>query len=105
MLKDASLPLGIGIAFVSVLLSPATAEMATTADLSGRKICWDNGNISSFFADGKYSSPVLGNGTWSATTKGVEIHADAGGVLLDVDKQPDGTFKSRVEHASGKYCE
>jgi len=105
MLTKAFFQFGIGAVLASVLLSPVTAEMATTADLSGKKICWDNGNISSFFADGKYSSPVLGNGTWSASSKGVEIHADAGGVLLDVDRQPDGTFKSRVEHAAGKYCE
>jgi hypothetical protein len=94
-----------GLVLASALLSSALAEPATTEDLSGKKICWENGNISSFSADGKYSSPRLGNGTWVATAKGVEIHTPDMGVILDVDKQPDGTFKSRMENSVGKYCE
>jgi hypothetical protein len=103
MIAKAFLPFALGSFLASVLLSPALADPATTADLSGRKICWDNGNISSFSADGKYSSQILGQGTWVATAKGVEIHTPDEGVILDVDKQSDGTFKSKMERAAGRY--
>src|SRR5271166_2163816 len=45
-----------------------------------------------------------GDGTWSVTANGVEIHAQHWSGMLDVDKLPDGTFKSGVEKAVGKYC-
>jgi hypothetical protein len=61
-----------GSTLASVLLSPATAAPATAADLEGRKICC--GNISSFMPGGKYSSPAIGEGTWSMTAQGVELH-------------------------------
>jgi hypothetical protein len=63
-----------GSTLASVLLSPATAAPATAADLEGRKICWESGNISSFMPGGKYSSPAIGEGTWSMTAQGVELH-------------------------------
>jgi hypothetical protein len=91
-------------ALVFCLASPAMAKLATAAELSGKKICWDNGNISSFLPGGKYSSPMIGDGTWSATASGVAITAQRWSGMLDVDKQPDGTFKSSVEKATGKYC-
>ena len=104
MIAKAVLSLAAGSALGSILSSAAMAEQATAADLEGRKICWDNGNTSSFLPDGKYSSPVIGDGTWSWTAKGVEIHTPDMSVILDVDKLPDGTFKSNVEHSAGKYC-
>jgi hypothetical protein len=105
MVARVFLALAIGSALASALLSPARAEPATEADLSGKKICWSNGNTSSFLPDGKYSSPVIGDGTWTWTAKGVEILTTMLGAILDVDKQPDGTFKSKLEGATGKYCE
>jgi hypothetical protein len=99
------LSLGTGCTLATVLLSPAMATPATAADLEGRKICWDNRNISSFMPGGKYSSPAIGDGTWSMTAQGVEIHTSYMSVILDIDKLPDGTFKSKIEKASGKYCE
>lgn len=99
------LSLATGSTFASVLLSPVMATPATVADLEGRKICWDGGNISSFMPEGKYSSPAIGDGTWSMTAKGVEIHTSYLSAILDIDKLPDGTFKSKLEKAAGKYCE
>ena len=96
----------IGPTLASALLSlAAMATPATVADLEGRKICWDSGNISSFMPEGKYSSPAIGDGTWSMTAQGVEIHTSYLSAILDIDKLPDGTFKSRLEKAAGKYCE
>jgi hypothetical protein len=105
MIARVFLALAIGAALTSALLLPAMAEPAAEADLNGKKICWSNGNISSFLPDGKYSSPVIGDGTWTWTAKGVDIHTPMLVVRLDVDKQPDGTFKSKIEGATGKYCE
>jgi hypothetical protein len=105
MIARVFLTVAVGSALASALFSPARAEPATEADLSGKKICWSNGNISSFLPDGKYSSPVIGDGTWTWTAKGVELHTPMLGAILDVDKQPDGTFKSKLEGAVGKYCE
>ena len=88
------------------VLSPAMATSAAAADLEGKKICWDSGNISSFLPGaGKYSSPAIGDGTWSMTAQGVEIHTSYLSAILDIDKLPDGTFKSSLEKAAGKYCE
>jgi hypothetical protein len=96
----------IGANLASVLLSVAAmATPATVADLEGRKICWDSGNISYFMPGGKYSSPAIGDGTWSMTAKGVELHTSYLSAILDINKLPDGTFKSRLEKAAGKYCE
>jgi hypothetical protein len=96
----------IGPTLSSVLVSlAAMATPATVADLEGKKICWDSGNVSSFMPEGKYSSPAIGDGTWSMTAQGVEIHTSYLSAILDIDKLPDGTFKSRLEKAAGKYCE
>jgi hypothetical protein len=105
MIKKAYVSLAAGSALASILLSSAIATPVTLADVEGRKICWSNGNISSFMAGGKYSSPVIGVGTWSMTAHGVELHTPALSAILDIDKLTDGTFKSKLENAAGKYCE
>jgi len=105
MTAKALLLLATGSTLASVLFSPAMATPATAADLEGRKICWDGGNISSFMPGGKYSSPAIGDGTWSMTAQGVEIHTSYLSAILDIDKLPDGTFKSNLEKAAGKYCD
>jgi hypothetical protein len=86
------------------LAAPAFASQATTADLLGKKICWDNGLISTYSPGGKYYSTYAGNGTWRATSVGVEIHAEHYSGFFDADKKPDGSFYSGTEHAAGHYC-
>ena len=105
MISKALVSLAAGSALASILLSSAMATPVTLADVEGRKICWSNGNISSFIAGRKYSSPVIGDGTWSMAAHGVELHTPALSAILDIDKLPDGTFKSKLENATGKYCE
>lgn len=42
-------PIGSAVAFSLVFTAPALAAQATTADLSGKKFCWDNELISTYF--------------------------------------------------------
>jgi hypothetical protein len=39
------------------------------------------------------------------TAHGVELHTPALSAILDIDKLPDGTFQSKLENATGRYCE
>jgi hypothetical protein len=93
-----------GMSFPLVFQSPASARPVTLKDLVGRKICWDYGNISTFGARGKYYSPLVGEGIWSLTGSGVQLNTTGFTGIMDVDKQPDGTFQSRLEKGAGKYC-
>jgi hypothetical protein len=89
-------------------LSPAFAAAVTSADLSGRTICWDNGSQSTYGRGGKYSNNLVGEGTWSVTGGGVQIHTDLYSYVADVQKLPDGTFHAVVMgrgiETAGKYC-
>ncbi len=90
--------------FPFVWQSAAVTSPISAKDLRGRKICWDYGNISTFGAGGKYSSPMAGQGTWSVTSIGIQINTPSFTGVMDIDKQPDGTFRSALEKGSGKYC-
>jgi hypothetical protein len=90
------------------LVSAALAAPVSSADLSGRSICWDNGSASSYGAGGAYSNSVSGHGTWSMTGGGVHIHTDRYDYVASIQKLPDGTFHAQVPvaniNATGKYC-
>jgi hypothetical protein len=94
-----------------LLLSPAIARSVTSADLSGKKICWNNGDVETYYAGGKYNSTGYGDGTWAVTAAGVEIKAQSSWAA-DVEKLADGTFASDIAegnggktlHFSGHYC-
>ena len=86
------------------LYSSAIANPVTAKDLSGKKICWSNGNVSTFSPGGKYSSPIVGEGTWSVTSIGIQLKTTQFTGILDIDRQPDGTFKSTLEKSVGNYC-
>jgi hypothetical protein len=86
------------------LAEPATASPVSAKDLVGKKICWPNGNISTFGSGGKYSSPMVGEGTWSIYPGGVTLQTAKFNGVLDIDKQSDGTFMSNREGGVGKYC-
>ncbi len=96
--------LGLASVLSLALYSSATANPVTAKDLSGKKICWSNGNISTFSSGGKYSSPIVGEGTWSMTSIGIQLRTTGFVGILDIDKQPDGTFKSTLEKSVGNYC-
>jgi len=96
--------IGAAVAIDLLFTAASFAVPATTADLSGKKICWDNGNVGSYLAGGKYSSTMAGTGSWRATAVGIELHAEHYSGYQDVDKRPDGTFYSGLEHGAGHYC-
>jgi hypothetical protein len=93
----------VGIAML-VATTAAMANPVTIKDLVGKKICWDYGNVSTFGPGGKYSSPLVGDGTWALATGGIHIATDHFNGVMDITKQPDGTFSSNLEKGSGKYC-
>jgi hypothetical protein len=99
-----NLCLGLACVFALALPSSAMASPVTKKDISGKKICWANNNISTFRPGGHYSSPLAGEGTWSMAPGGVALNTPIFVGLLDIDKQPDGTFNSAREGGIGKYC-
>ena len=101
--------LGIG---VSILLSsPAMAMPVTSADLSGKKFCWDGGGTENYYADGKYVSSVDGTGTWVIVKDGVEIKTNQITGLADMQALPGGEFTStwivdgKPKTWTGRYCQ
>jgi hypothetical protein len=102
------LPLSTACVLSLAFLSSAWATPVTSADLSGKKICWDNGSASSYGRGGKYSNNLSGEGTWAVTAAGVQIHTERYDYVAAVQKLPDGTFQAVVGgaaiKATGKYC-
>src|SRR5271165_6403749 len=98
--------LGLASVFALAVFSPATAGQVTKQDLSGKKICWDSGLISTYAPGGEYTSGKLpgGVGTWAIATGGTSIYSSSWSGFVDVDKQPNGTFRSQHFGGAGKYC-
>jgi hypothetical protein len=98
----------LGLSFL--LLSPAIARPVASADLSGKKICWNDGDVQTYYPGGKYSSPQNGDGTWAVTAAGVEFKAQDATWSADIEKLADGTFTGdialigRTKHSIGHYC-
>jgi hypothetical protein len=101
MIAKTFVPVAAGSAIALAFLSPATASMVTTADLSGKTICWDEGWKDTYAPGGKLHSTRYGEGTWSATANGVEILAQSWPGLKTIEKLPDGTFKFTATAAAG----
>jgi hypothetical protein len=80
------------------------ARPATTKDLAGRKICWDNGETSTYTRDGKWENSRHGSGAWKVTSDGLEIHSETFAGVLRVEIQDDGTVLDATYNISGKYC-
>jgi hypothetical protein len=100
---------GVSLGFSFLLLSPAIARPVTSADLSGKKICWNNGDVETYYAGGKFSSNGGGDGTWAVSVVGVVVKANWNWVE-NLEKLADGTFTSAVsagdqtQHFTGHYC-
>ncbi len=101
--------LGIAAAFSVALFSAAYAAGVTSADLSGKKICWGGGSVSSYGPGGKYSNNLTGDGTWSLSGGRLHIHTNRYDYVATVQKAPDGTFQADIATANikttGKYCQ
>jgi len=103
-----STALGVAVA----LPFPALAKPVTAADLSGKRICWNDGDKQTYSPGGEFASTRWGHGTWGVTAHGVQIHAHPGGNgLIDI-RLRHGTFSlttysnlNGLKHVStGKYC-
>ncbi|MGD0188262.1 MAG: hypothetical protein ABSC25_23860 [Roseiarcus sp.] len=103
--------LAVGLAASFLTLSQAMATPVTSADLSGKKFCWNDGGTENYDADGKYSSTNDGVGTWVVTPKGVQISTNQISGLADMQKLADGTFTAtwivdgKPETWTGRYCQ
>ena len=100
--------LGAAVLLSLAFLAPASAAPVTAADLSGKKICWNNGSASVYGRGGKYSNNLSGEGTWSVTGAGVHVHTDRYDYMAAVQKLPDGSFQAVIIGAgiksTGTYC-
>jgi hypothetical protein len=88
------------------LVSGAQAAGISSADFSGKKICWDNGSTSVYSRGGKYSNTISGDGTWAVAGGGLSIHTDKYDYVAIIKKLPDGSFHADVSGmtTNGKYC-
>jgi hypothetical protein len=100
------------VATAGVFPLDALARPVTTADLSGKTICWNDGDRQTYSPGGKFSSTRWGTGTWRVTANGVQIHAHPGGNgLIDI-RLRHGTYSlttysnlNGLRHtATAKHC-
>jgi hypothetical protein len=108
----------LNIAFPAVLAIAATlpfdafARPVAAADLSGKSICWNNGDKQTYSPGGKFTSTRWGEGTWRVTAHGVQIHAHPGGNGLVDIRLRRGAFslttygkRNGLRHtATANYC-
>ena len=94
------LAFGLSLAFVCC----AMARPATVKDLAGRTICYNNGEKSTYFRDGKYENNRIGKGTWTVTSAGVQLHAERFSGILDFEIQPDKSISIAAYNMIGNDC-
>ena len=82
----------------------AEARPVTTKDLTGLTICYSDGEKPTYLRGGKYENNMVGNGTWSVTSVGVQIHAEHFTRLIDFEIQPDRTISIPAYDKTGKDC-
>jgi hypothetical protein len=97
-------PFGSALPFLLAFVCCAVARPATTKDLAGRTVCWDNGETSAFLPGGKYVNSRHGSGDWKVTSAGLEIHSDTLGGIFRVEIQEDGTILDANYNIAGKFC-
>jgi hypothetical protein len=102
-----SLPISaLAISIVLALSLPACARPVTAADLAGKIICWADGSVQAFSADGKTANRQFGDGAWSVGANGVRIDFPSGGagsVEIEIEIQLDGTFAAEYSDSLGTH--
>jgi hypothetical protein len=102
------LPLAAASLFALATSTAALATPVSAGDLSGKKICWDNGSASVYSANGHYSNNASGEGTWAVTGGGVAVHTDRYDYVADVQKLGGGKFHAEISAGgislNGSYC-
>lgn len=97
-------PLWLAFALSLAFVCCAAARPVTTKDLAGRKICWENGETSTFLPGGKYENSRHGSGVWKVTPAGLEIHAGEFAGVFDAQIQPDGGILDATYNVAGTIC-
>ena len=97
--------LGLAFGFSLAFVCCAAARPATTEDLAGRTICYNNGMKATYFSDGRLENNRTGKGTWKVTSGGVQINAERYNRLEDFEVNPDGTISVPTFGFTGKDCE
>lgn len=105
-LSIATLGLGVFVLFHA----EASAAPVTSADLAGKKFCWNGGGTENYYANRRYVSSVDGVGTWEIVTNGVLIKTNQITGLANMQKLPHGNFTStwivngKPKTWTGRYC-
>jgi hypothetical protein len=103
-MRKFSLPLGVAMGFSLAFVCHAIAKPATTKDLAGRTICYDNGMKVTYFRGGKYANSLFGEGTWRIDSAGIHIKTGSLDETLVVDIQPDNSVSLPTVRLTGKDC-
>jgi hypothetical protein len=100
-MRNVVLSMALGSGFAVAAFAPASASPVNAKDLVGKKICWPNGNVSTFGAGGKYSSPMVGEGSWSMYPGGVALQTAKFTVSWTSISSPTArsTARAKVESA------
>jgi hypothetical protein len=85
-------------------LTCALGKPVTTADLAGRTICYNNGEKATYYSDGRYENNVIGNGTWSVTSTGVDLETDSLKAIIAIEIMADGIVSIPRAGMSGTDC-
>jgi hypothetical protein len=97
-------PFGIAFGLSLAFVCCAMARPVTTKDLAGRTICYNNGEKATYSRDGKYESNMIGKGTWTVTSAGVQLHAERFSGILDFEMQPDKSISIASHNMTGNDC-
>jgi hypothetical protein len=100
-LKIGAVSLGAMVAYSAVAL----ADPVKSADLTGKKICWSDGDAT-YGKNGSFDSGGCGHGTWSLAGDRVDIRSATCGFSFTITKDK-GTFHALGANgyeAWGKYC-
>ena len=104
-----------GLQFALIVLSalvfgPFTTALAgsiTTADLAGKKICWSNGEFSTFHKDGTFDCTMCGHGTWRLDGDTLTENSGNGVFVWKITKN-GGTLHESSQNGplelQGTYC-
>jgi hypothetical protein len=92
MQRSIALSISLGLFFFAV--ATASARPAKSSDIAGKTLCWQDGTVEKYTADGKYMNMADGPGTWSIDDKGhVVWRLEKYGVTFSGDEKmnDDGT--------------
>ena len=85
---------GVALAFALTWPVAALADegrLVTAADLAGKKICWEDGAVVTFAANGGYSNSIGWRTRWIVSSPGI---VEIGPIYREMVVLPDGRFQT-----------